>query len=518
MGWQAVPARAQSPDFNGDGFGDLAVGVPSEGVGTPPVSDAGLVHVLYGSADGVSVVGDQVWTQNSDGIANAAEADDQFGGTLAWGDFNGDGFDDLAVGVPGEGVGASASHAGAVNVLYGSAAGLSSAGNQFWHQNSTGILDDAETEDGLGAALAGGDFDADGFDDLAVGVPSEDLGALDDAGAVHVLYGSSSGLSSTGSQFWNQNSLAISGAAEQFDAFGSALAVGDFDGDGFDDLAAGIPQEDEDLTIPLGSGAVSVIYGSASGLTLVGDQLWHQNSSGVPDPAEVADAFGESLTAGDFDGDGVADLAIGILREDVGSITDAGAVNVLYGSLGSGLAGAGGQFWHQSSTGILDGAQESDRFGQALAAGDFDGDGADDLAVGVPWEDVVTFSGSFPDAGVVNVIYGSGAGLTEAGDQLWNQSSLLSRRETNDLFGWAVTTADFDDDGFADLAVGAPSENLAFLDVGAVNVVYGAANSGLSPTGNQFLHQDTPGVLETAEEFDGFGHALPGVVPILDVP
>ena len=91
------------------------------------------------------------------------------------GDFNGDGFADLAVGAPGEDLGSP--DAGAVNVLYGSAAGLTSAGNQFWHQNSPGIAERADAGDLFGSALAAGDFNGDGFDDLAIGVPAEDVGA-----------------------------------------------------------------------------------------------------------------------------------------------------------------------------------------------------------------------------------------------------------------------------------------------------------------------------------------------------
>src|SRR4051812_48855201 len=79
-------------------------------------------------------------------------------------DFNGDGYVDLAIGVPFESVGKIA-YAGVVNVLYGSAAGLSAVGNQSWSANSTGILGVSTADDSLGAALASGDFDADGFAD-----------------------------------------------------------------------------------------------------------------------------------------------------------------------------------------------------------------------------------------------------------------------------------------------------------------------------------------------------------------
>src|SRR5687768_1995998 len=98
------------------------------------------------------------------------------------GDFNGDGVDDMAIGV-GEGIG------GGVNVIYGTPAGLSSNGNQLWTQDSPGILDVAEAGDGFGNSLAVGDFDNDGFDDLAVGASGEEVNGFVDSGAVTGIYG-----------------------------------------------------------------------------------------------------------------------------------------------------------------------------------------------------------------------------------------------------------------------------------------------------------------------------------------
>ncbi|BAZ53432.1 putative outer membrane adhesin [Nostoc sp. NIES-4103] len=314
-------------DFNSDGKDDLAIGVSGEDIGT--IANAGAVNVIYGSNTGLTSTGNQIWDQDSTNIEGAAEASDLFGTSLAVGDFNGDGKDDLAIGVSGEDIGTIA-NAGAVNVIYGSNTGLTSTGNQIWDQDSTNIEGAAEASDLFGTSLAVGDFNGDGKDDLAIGVSGEDVGTIANAGAVNVIYGSNTGLTSTGDQIWDQDSTNIEGAAEASDGFGTSLAVGDFNGDGKDDLAIGV--SGEDIGTITNAGAVNVIYGSSTGLTSTRNQLWHQDSTGVEGVAEAFDGFGSSLRVGDFNNDGFADLAIGVPGEDIGSISNAGTVNILYGS------------------------------------------------------------------------------------------------------------------------------------------------------------------------------------------
>lgn len=108
-------------------------------------------------------------------------------------------------------------------------------------------------------------FNGDGYDDLAVGAPSEDLGILDRAGAVSVLYGNATGLSASGSQVWQPNRPGLRGDAVHHGSFGASTASGDFDGDGFWDLAVGSPGRDGER------GAVNILYGSDGGLTADGD-------------------------------------------------------------------------------------------------------------------------------------------------------------------------------------------------------------------------------------------------------
>jgi nucleoside phosphorylase len=222
----------------------------------------------------------------------------------------------------------------------------------------------AETGDQFGASVAGANFGKSSHADLAVGVVSEDVGAVMDAGAVNVLYGSSAGLTATGDQFFHQDSSGVKDAAEADDEFGISLAGANFGKSSHADLAVGVIFED--VGALTNAGAVNVLYGSSAGLTATGDQFWHQDSTGVNDTAEEFDSLGFSLAGANFGKSSHADLAVGVFEEDVGAVGDAGAVNVLYGT-SAGLTATGDQFFHQDSAGVLDAAEAGDEFSTSLA-------------------------------------------------------------------------------------------------------------------------------------------------------
>jgi len=354
-------------DSNGDGCDDLAVAAEERRIGS---YGPGQVTVFLGSEVGLEIDGSVRWTQDSTGVRDEEEDWDQFGATLRFGDFNGDGFDDLAIGVPGEDLRESdpypALNAGIVQVLYGSASGPTAADDDRWHQGTPGVSDAIEGGDLFGTALAAGDFDNDGFEDLAIGAPdeSDEPGNVFAHGAVHVLYGSTEGLTSGRESFWRQGEDGVLDQAGTWDRFGSALEAADVNGDGYADLVVGVPGE-RFPEILLDAGMVHVLFGGPDGIHSDGNMVFTEDTPGIPDKSESGDELGSTLATGDYNGDGVADLAIGIPHDQIGGLPYCGAVLVIPGSL-DGPDAFGATRWGQSSEGIEGTAQAGQMFGEAV--------------------------------------------------------------------------------------------------------------------------------------------------------
>ncbi|HEX2639797.1 MAG TPA: FG-GAP-like repeat-containing protein, partial [Pyrinomonadaceae bacterium] len=177
------------------------------------------------------------------------------------------------------------------------------------------------------------------------------------------------------------------------------------------------------------------------------------NANGLHKRCEAI-GTGGGAAKGDFNKDGFADLAVGVPNEDVNGVGGVGAVNIIYGSA-SGLTSTGDQVFYETDFGFS--LASSDHFGSALASGDFNGDGFSDLAIGMPDRD----SGTFADAGKVLLINGGSGGLNLSTERTL---SLLSGGQGN--AGAALVWADFNGDGFGDLAVGIPGRKLSFPATG----------------------------------------------------
>jgi hypothetical protein len=417
-------------------------------------------------------------------------------------DFDGDGYADLAIGAP---ITRGKDSRSEVNVLYGSRTGLSAARDQVWSQATRGIKGTPDPlGDDFGQALASGDFDADGFADLAVGVPMDTVGGVRGVGAVNVLYGSPAGLTAARDQRW----LPVGMVSASLSGFGEALAAGDFDADGHWDLAIGAPADDPRPSS--GAGAVIILRGTGVGLTASDMQVLRDEQIASPDPFPIdVLRLGWSLVAGDFDGDGAADLAVGAPSSGdtalLPEIDAPGAVAVFYGST-DGLDTSSSELWHQDSPGIPDDDEANDEFGTSLAAGDVDGDGDDDLVVGAPSE----YIGDSTEAGAVTVIPGSAAGLTATGSQQWHQevAGVPGIGKSNDRFGVALAVGDFDRGGAEDLAIGVPGKDIGRTSAAGRVIVLLGSSIGLTVTGARAWTQASPGIPGKVQAVDLFGSSL----------
>jgi hypothetical protein len=301
---------------------------------------------------------------------------------------------------------------------------------------------------GFGAALAVGDFDRDRCADLAVGVPDRVFGTrrpgAEGHGAVRIYLGSPSGL-----RAGPVLSAADLGRPYGTDRFGAALAAADLDGDRDDELVVGAPGLD-------GGGGAAVFGLKGRGLRpgpVVG-----QGTSWVGQSPAETDGFGAVLAAGDLDGEGGAEIAVGAPGDGPKS---QGSVTVLD------PVARTADYVSQDEPGIGGSRERLDHFGSALAIGDFDGDGRAELAIGVPGEEGDEGASTGYSEGAVQIL--DGGSLRQTG-RTWTGRG---HRGPYDRFGAALASGDLTGDGTDDLAVGAPGRS-------AVTVLRGRDGSGLT--------------------------------------
>ncbi|MER5383988.1 FG-GAP-like repeat-containing protein [Streptomyces sp. NPDC002688] len=442
----AAPSRL-SGDFNGDGYRDVVVGAAGTTVGSAQL--AGAVVVLYGSSSPVSAARKTVITQNSAGVPGTAESYDSFGSSLAVGDLDGDGYADIVVGSPNESIG-DRDGVGSATVLWGGKSGLS--GGATLPQPST-----LAEWGGFASGAATGDFDGDGRTDVTLsgqdrtrlytgpftrtGTPASHTTIGELGSAYNVIAGDLTGDGAAERLYPFGVDGDEGGAVSYFrwtgtryvrttlpSADGFQGSVGDINGDGYGDLVLGDHEDPHGVkTVGHKGGQIYVWYGSATGPDpSQAPTVVNQDTPGVPGAGEDSDIFGSAISTGDINGDGYADVAVGTSGEDVGRTQDAGGVTILLGSA-SGLTTKGAEAYTQDTAGVPGTAETSDAFGQSVRLADLDKNGKADLVVG---------SGGENGYGAVTVLRGSATGLTTTG------ATSLTARDVSlkggASFGWAI--------------------------------------------------------------------------------
>jgi hypothetical protein len=268
-------------DFNADGKADVFTAATGTG---------GNWAARFG--DGHEVAGDLTTATGSLAHADATT-----------GDFNRDGYADVALN-------------------YRDASGI---GKVTWFKGSRslGLTKVSTLTVRGGRAVAAGDVDGNGYDDIVIGQPYVSESGGNAGGQVTLVPGSSTGFTTTGMRTIHQATANVEGASETSDGFGSSVSVGDVDADGYADVLTGAPNEDITRAGKnrANAGSVWLLKGTSAGLTGTGSRALSQDAPDIPGSTETDDKFGSATSLTDVTGDGYADLLTGTEGEDTGNGT-----------------------------------------------------------------------------------------------------------------------------------------------------------------------------------------------------
>lgn len=476
--------QISSGDVNNDGKSDILVTAPYYDLATG--SDQGAGYLFYGPFDPIAGNIDLV---DADTVIDGDDADDWTGYTVAGiGDVNCDGVDDFATG--GVSADESATATGAVYVYYGPTPGSDYLAwlNTFLAGADADVIFYGDAANDLaGNNIASvGDMDDDGCGDFAIAAAGNDNAGAG-AGAVYLFYGTSSLPAAIDS---SDADATFEGAAAG-DAFGTGLrGGGDFDGDGIDDLVVGAPNNDGAAA---NAGAAYVFFG-ASGADAWADTNAATDAECTYRGVAANDWAGWSVaTDFDLDDDGDRDIAIGSPGVDDTLGSNTGLVAIFYHNACSGIASL------STADAKVRGKYATEQFGFAVAPGDVDADGYDDLVVGAPYRD---------DEGAVYWIPGR-ASLTGFHRAPAQGVHLCSDAETR--FGWSVDAGNVDGEPGAEVIVGAPWVSGGGAKRGQGYAWYGDAIAFWEDDGLCHAPSTAPVTLMGEDAFDFAGWSIAAV-------
>ncbi|HEY7907112.1 MAG TPA: choice-of-anchor D domain-containing protein, partial [Wenzhouxiangella sp.] len=407
---------ASAGNFNGDAFDDLLITTPSRG--------DGAAYVIFGSGDGFPAtlsLADVASSGGEDGFRIQAEEDSDGLGVAASfaGDFNGDGLDDIIIGAPMAYVDDARRAAGKAYVVFGTDQLISDPLDLSTLNGSNGVRFDALVRsDELGASVAGGgDVNGDGIADVILSAPEADADPDNDRytneGRTYVVFGKD--VETNGafdspfdlSTLDGSNGFTIEAESGTNDLGQYAVSgSGDFNGDGLSDVVTESGNAGDAYF-----GAAYVVFGAESPVSP--DFQLENLASGdgtealrIPGTAAEDYSMATSLAFGDINGDGLDDLIIGAYQADPDNRDDAGSVIVVFGQASNTSATFDLSDLDGDNGFRVLGASAEDYLGKTLASGgDFNGDGVDDLLIGVPKETNYSFQ--------VYLLYGRETDLKE---------------------------------------------------------------------------------------------------------
>jgi Ca2+-binding RTX toxin-like protein len=473
---QAGLSVSSAGDVNDDGIDDMIVGART---GDDGGTDAGEAYVIYGVAGAGRGTVDLTGLTAADGfIIQGDLAGDWAGGSVSSaGDVNGDGIDDLIVGAQRGDDGGT--DAGEAYVIYGVAGTTRGTVDLAALTAADGFIIQGDAEgDFTGYSVSSaGDVNGDGIGDLIVGAPHGDDGGSS-AGEAYVIYGvagtSRGTVDLTG--LTAADGFIIQGDAASDLAGLSVSSAGDVNGDGIDDLIVGAPSGDDGGS---SAGEAYVIYGMAgtsrgtvdlTGLTAADGFIIQGDAEG--------DQAGRSVSsAGDVNGDGIADVIVGAPGGDSGG-PDAGASYVIYGGSASGFGAVVDLSTLGAAHGfIIQGDAAEDLAGSSVSsAGDVNGDGIDDLIVGARYGD--DGGSAAGEAYVIYGVAGAARGTVDLTGLAAADGFVIQGDAAGDVAGRSVSSAgDVNGDGIDDLIIGARYGDDGGSNAGEAYVIYGVAGS-----------------------------------------